>query len=282
MTQNEEAIRSSGPSLHLEAAGLTTTGRFVTHNEDAFALYDRMYAEPAEQLGQLYLLADGRGEAGAGAVASRLAVETIVEVYYTQSDAQLPLGRLQQAFLAAHARVRAYAKTQHRNQVMTTCSALVVKGNRSWVAHLGDSRVYLIHTRPELTITRLTTDHSLSATQMRAVSRLTAEPGDQRDILLRALGVAEHQLFHPDFAIVTLRAGDALLLCSDGLWQALSEEHVAQVISQHPPKNACDLLIQQASAIGSKENISVVVLSFSEAEPRAHAECAPWHDGATG
>jgi serine/threonine protein phosphatase PrpC len=253
--------------LQIVAAGLTATGQFTLHNDDAFALHDSSRSEGAAHYGQLYLLADGRGSNGAGGVASRMAIETISTVYYEQSDALSPLSRLQQAFLAAHARVSDYANTHSKDQVMTTCIAAAIKGNKCWIGHIGDSRAYLVRSHSEQPIRRLTTDHSWLAKQMRAIPghlRSISNPPETHDILLRALGIPESQMFYPDFVIVTLRAGDALLLCSDGLWQALTEEQMARIVSEHTPEQACHLLIRQANARSESENISAVVLSFQE------------------
>ncbi len=243
---NQYDIIPSEQRLHIEAAGLTSRGQFALHNDDAFALHDGSRVEHAEHYGQLYLLADGRGSNGAGGVASRLAIETISTVYYGQSDARSPLSRLQQALLAAHAQVSDYATTHPTDQMMTTCTVAVVKGNKCWIGHIGDSRAYLVRPHAEPLIRRLTTDHSWLAKHMRAIPghlRGISNPPEARDILLRALGIPDSQMFYPDFVIVALRAGDALLLCSDGLWQAFAEEQMARIVSEHVPERACHLLI---------------------------------------
>lgn len=263
MTQNETII-SSQPPLYLTVAGQTVRGQNVAQNEDSFALYDDSHAALEEQFGRLYLLADGRGPSGSGAIASSDAIETITKVYYTQSTAQFLMGRLQQAFFAAHERLRTYTQDQDEEQLLTTCTAVVVKGNRCWIAHLGDSRAYLIRREADRYITRLTTDHSLSAAQSRLMFRFLSENNEPHDVLLRALGVAAHRLFHPDFAIVTLRAGDRLLLCSDGLWGALPENTLAEIVLEYTPEQACKHLVEQADTRRGQENISAVVLSLSD------------------
>ncbi len=159
--------------LRISAAGCTDTGRVRKRNEDAIALCEPPDKTLIAQLGQLYLLADGAGGHAAGEVASREAVETIAAVYYPQgmfpelggekfhsrdvlqhldgyfADLNAPIVRLQQAFLAAHTRLRKLAdlKPQYAGMA-TTCVAAVVKNDRLVIAHIGDSRTYLIRSLP--------------------------------------------------------------------------------------------------------------------------------------
>jgi protein phosphatase len=241
-------------------------------------------------LGRLYLLADGAGGHAAGEVASRLAVETIAATYYAPSipqhqmlfqipgqivhfhgpldDLVAPMQQLQQAFFAAHSRIREVAHLhQGYTGMMTTCITAVVKGSHLLVAHIGDSRAYLI--RPSsasgpLSI-RLTNDHSLVTELARAgvISVEEMERSPSRHILLRALGEKQGHRIGPDMTTCVLQSGDRLLLCCDGLWSMLPEEQLALVVSSAAPQAACNELIRLANAAGGKDNISAVVLSFA-------------------
>src|SRR5579884_2092036 len=208
---NQRELSTTVTSLSITVASCSDKGRVRGHNEDAIALCDPPDQLRAQQLGRLYLLADGAGGHAAGEVASRIAVETISTVYYHQAaplepladPAQLPTSsqsplntaciRLQQAFLTAHARIRQIANLKEEWAGMaTTCLAAVVQGKRVLIAHVGDSRAYLIRSLGGLlpAVTRLTTDHSLAMELARAgiISREQSYNSPARHVLLRALG----------------------------------------------------------------------------------------------
>ena len=264
---NQHNTFSKGRALHLHVAGHSETGQLRERNADAYALYDLSDSEQAEQFGSLYLLADGTGSHDAGELASRMAIETIPAAYYYQNNSDAPLRRLQQAFLSAHDRIHEFAALHPEYAEMeTTCTAVVVKGTRLWIAHIGDSRAYLVRASSQRpTITRLTTDHSIVANLVRTgeLSPEQMRRSPDRDIFLRALGKSEENNPFPDFTMQTVRSGDVLVLCSDGLWSALTEEQIAHIVSTLPSQQACEELVRLANEIGGDENISIIILSFS-------------------
>lgn len=256
-------------SLSLRAAGYSQAGRLHPHNEDAFALYDLSNERQAERHGRLYLIADGTGSPHAAREASRIAIETIPAIYYARSAEEAPLSRLQQAFVAAHSRICEYAKTHPvSGEMATTCTAVVVKSARAWIAHIGDSRAYLIRTPslPHPSISRLTTDHSLAAHMVRAGELGAEQVRDpaHRDVFVKALGQSEENNPFPDFAIHQLRSGDVLMLCSDGLWGALAEQEMAEIVGMLPPQRACEEMVRLANQVQGDESISVILLTFLE------------------
>lgn len=287
--QNPSPLRAR---LHVNAASCSDTGRVRKHNEDAILLCEPADAAVSTQLGQLYLLADGAGGHAAGEVASRLAVETIASAYYDQTptqpavghesqnrnliqhlhghlpDLDIPLLRIQRAFSAAHTRIRAIASTREEYAGMiTTCMTAVIKGTQLLVAHVGDSRAYMMHPSPGNVpaITCLTADHSMVAELARAgiISPQQMQTSSSRHIILRALGENKGAGPSPDIVTCILQPGDRLVLCCDGLWGMLTEEQIARVASSNPPQVACDELIRMANEAGGEDNISVVVLSFT-------------------
>ena len=277
--------------LHISAAGCTDTGRVRERNEDTIALCEPPDKILVAQLGHLFLLADGAGGHAAGEVASREAVETIAAVYYHQAippelggekfhsrdvlqhldghfaDLDAPIVRLRQAFFAAHTRLRKLATLKPQFAGMaTTCLAAVVKNTRLVIAHIGDSRAYLIRSLPGSppTVTRLTTDHSM-VTALVLAGVITPEEirtSPSRHIVLRMLGGGEDNNAGPDVTTCMVHAGDHLVLCCDGLWSKLTEEQIATVVSQNTAQAACDQLVQLANEAGGEDNISAVVLSF--------------------
>jgi serine/threonine protein phosphatase PrpC len=260
--------------FRLRVASCSATGPLCSQNEDALALYDLSVPGQAAQLGKLYVLADGTGSHTTGETASRIAIKTIPAVYYDQSQSASLLGRLQEAFFAAHDSIRAFvARHPECPEMATTCTVVVVKEMRLWIAHSGDSRAYLVHpsSQPHPVIERLTTDHSKVATLVRnghlAPEQMRASPED-RDVMLRALGHSEEHNASPDFIIHDVCPGDTLMLCSDGLWSALTEELIAYVVRTRSPQQACDALVRLANEVRGDENVSVLILSFSEKQAR--------------
>jgi PPM family protein phosphatase len=277
--------------LRIRAAGCTDTGRVRERNEDTIALCEPPDKTFIAQLGRLYLLADGAGGHAAGEVASREAVETIAAVYYHQvifhelgsekfrsqdvlqhldghcADLDVPIVRLRQAFFAAHTRLRKLATLKPRYTGMaTTCIAAVVKNARLVIAHIGDSRAYLIRTlsgSPPM-VTRLTTDHSMVTALLGAgvISPEQIHTSPSRHMLLRMLGGGEDNQAGPDVTTCMVHAGDHVVLCCDGLWSKLTEEQIATVVCRNTAQAACDQLVQLANEAGGEDNISAVVLSF--------------------
>jgi serine/threonine protein phosphatase PrpC len=280
-------------AFHIDAAGRTDTGRRREHNEDAIALCEPPDQATAAQLGWLYLLADGAGGLAAGEVASRIAIETISSVYYDQSasselsaqdvqaqgivrylheplpDLEAATTHIRRAFLAAHKHiVEQSMRIPAYSGMATTCVAAVVKDTHLLVAHIGDSRAYLLQPSAEglPTLIRLTTDHSLvmELARIGVISPEHTRSSPYRNILLRLLGGIKNNNPCPDIVTCVVHAGDHLILCCDGLWSMLTEEQITLVVSRNTPRAACDELIRLANAAGGEDNISVVVLSFTQ------------------
>jgi PPM family protein phosphatase len=288
---HQHHARSESDEIRVDAASCTDTGRVRTQNEDAVALCEPPDRERLAQLGRLYLLADGAGGHAAGEVASRVAVETIASVYYQQGapgeeteplvreregdlnlqglqDVILPRRRLIKAFRIAHRRIRRLAALQSDYAGMvTTCLAVVVKGAHVLIAHVGDSRAYLLHAQPgsQPALTCLTTDHSMANTLARAgvMTASQTRNSPSRHILVRALGEDTQNPEEPDTTTCVVQAGDAMLLCCDGLWSLLSEEQIALVVRTNAPQAACHELVRLANEAGGDDNISVVLLAFA-------------------
>ena len=292
MPQNEASRRLK--TLHISSASRSDIGRVRKQNEDVVALCELANETLVEQFGRLYLLADGAGGHAAGEVASRIAVETITSVYYQlmesgsgvnqkeqqrqvrsqvshsqNSPMELLSIRLHHAFLSAHKKILdCAAHNAEYTGMATTCVAAVVKGTQLLVAHVGDSRAYLFHASSTVVpvLERLTTDHSMVTELVRAnvLSPQQGRDSPARHVILRALGGTAHNSAEPDITTRTIQHGDTLVLCCDGLWDKVPEEHMAAVIRDNPPDGACRKLIQLANEAGGEDNISVVVLSFVE------------------
>ena len=225
------------------------TGRQRRANEDHF------YARAP-----LFVVADGMGGAQAGEVASGLAAETFAAGL---PDEGSPQERLQARVLEANRRIHELSRADRDRAGMgTTLTAAYVDGDEVALAHVGDSRAYLLR---EGELTQLTRDHTLVEELVRR-GRLTEEEAaehPQRSIITRALGP------EPDVEVDTLtqpvRDKDVLLLCSDGLTSMVSEADVADILrSTDNLADAGRALVKAANDAGGRDNITVVLVRLEE------------------
>jgi PPM family protein phosphatase len=243
----------------LEVAGATDVGCQRENNEDSYLYWEPAQEADFRQKGRLAIVADGMGGHEGGQEASRIAIETIQEVYGLESPEDPQTGLLS-GFRRAHEKVIEYAAEHLQFRGMgTTATAVVVSGNRLYFAHIGDSRLYLVHGQQ---ITRLTRDHSYVGRLFEegVISAEEAEVHPQRHILTAALGTGPE--FPPDVPKhdVMVEPGDTLVLCTDGLWGLLADHEIEQSVSGNSAADACDKLIEIAKQRGGPDNITVVVL----------------------
>jgi len=243
----------------IEMAALTDVGRQRSNNEDSYLYWESESDPELYRKGRLAIVADGMGGYEGGQEASRLAVETVRQVYaeYSGTDAQQAL---LSALRQAHETIHRYA-TDHINLhgMGTTCTALSILDHELYFAHVGDSRLYLV--RPD-SVSRLTRDHSYVSRLVETgiVRSEDAESHPQRHILTAALGsgreVEPDAPEHP----VALQAGDRLLLCTDGLWSVVGEKDLADTVRSNSPADSCHALVKLALDRGGPDNVTVMVL----------------------
>lgn len=250
----------------IELAGLSDIGCQRENNEDQFAYWEPDADEEFARKGRLAIVADGMGGHEGGQEASRIAVETIQEVFAEtpDSDAQslLAIG-----FQIAHERILEYAAGHPELHGMgTTATAIALLGNQLYYAHVGDSRLYLVRGTH---ISRLTHDHSYVGRLVESgvISAAEAEIHPQRHILTAALGAGAELWPEIPPQAVELQEGDVLILCTDGLWSLLSENEIQTVVIESEPPEACRALIQMTRDRGGPDNITVQVLRLGGAGP---------------
>ena len=219
----------------------------------------------------LFAVADGMGGHEGGEIASRLALQVLAEgivgniALPSLAGEAIPddgiLSRLQQTVAAANDAV--YLARQKRGTDMgTTLTALLVRDQQLFVAHVGDSRAFRWNA---VGLQQLTVDHSLVATMV-ARGQITADEiytHPQRSIIYRSIG--DRPTVEVDTAVWPLAAGDRLIACSDGLWEMLRNEGIQDgLMAESDPQAACDLLVSRANAAGGDDNISVVAVEVVE------------------
>jgi serine/threonine protein phosphatase PrpC len=258
------ATPSSFAGPHLDVAGWTDPGQVRPLNEDAWQVAgESETARFWEKRGRLLIVADGMGGHAAGEIASQLAVETLYQHYYDEDDLPLPPAiRLERGVNEANDSVYGQAVSVDAQSGMgTTLVAAVIHENRALIANVGDSRAYLIR---DGQATQITTDHSWVAEQVKmgTITQEQAETHAYRNLVTRCLG--HRPGMQVDIFEHRLRAGDTLLLCSDGLSNQVSDSELAAVLSEQEPEQAVQTLIDMANGRGGPDNITAVVARVLE------------------
>jgi protein phosphatase len=248
----------------LEIASLTDVGCQRESNEDSYGYWEPEDDTAFKRLGRLAVVADGMGGHEGGQIASKIAVETIQQAYFSSAEAD-PQQRLLNAFLDAHRRIRRAAiENPDLRGMGTTCTSFALLGTLLYYAHVGDSHLYLLH-GGELRL--LTRDHSLVARLLESgiIRPDEAENHPQKHVLTAALGVADE--IEPDFPAepLQLEKSDVLLVCSDGLWGQMNDLELKNVLAKQPPKQACRTLVQLAKDRGGPDNITLQIARISAA-----------------
>ncbi|MCA9512979.1 MAG: Stp1/IreP family PP2C-type Ser/Thr phosphatase [Myxococcota bacterium] len=239
----------------LRAAASTDVGMRRGANEDRYAL--------APDLG-LFLVADGMGGHSAGQVASQLAAEAALEAVRALDGASVSLTeKLRQAVEIANRRIHGAAQAKRELAGMgTTLVAILATEDRVALAHVGDSRAYLVRRGR---IRCLTDDHSLvgELLRRREIDEAEAREHPHRHVLTRAVGV--RRVVQPDLAELTPMEGDLFLMCSDGLTTHVEDAEIAEyALSGGEPQDVCDRLVAAANERGGEDNITVVMVRYEK------------------
>jgi serine/threonine protein phosphatase PrpC len=211
--------------------------------------------------GGLFAVADGMGGHSSGEVASDLAIKTFqANCIYNVSTRQdvSPLAILTAAFEEANERIIKEEENVEMKGMGTTLTSALIMGEDMYIAHVGDSRCYIISEGEAIQVTR---DHSV-VQQLLDSGSITDEEArihPQRNLITRVLGHSKEIV--PDLHQIKLYAGDNILLCSDGLHGVLTVEAMSKAVMDSPDVNyACAELIAHANLAGGPDNISVIIV----------------------
>jgi protein phosphatase len=240
----------------LRSAASTHVGMRRQVNEDCYAI--------VPDLG-LYLVADGMGGHNAGQVASQLASEATIRAVEALQGASVGLAeRLRHAVACANREIFAAAEAKPELAGMgTTFVGLLFGGDRLGLAHVGDSRAYLLR---QGRLRALTDDHSIVAELLRRheISEDDARQHPHRHVLTRALGVRPR--IEPDLAEMTPQPEDVFILCSDGLTTHIADHEIARrVAGENDLERAAADLVTAANAAGGIDNTTVLLVRFEKA-----------------
>jgi protein phosphatase len=256
----------------IDAVSRTDVGRVRTVNQDRFAEFEDGRGR------RLLVVADGMGGHRGGETASRLAVEAIGDVF--QSSEEALEDRIRTAVETANRRLYETAQEDPDLAGMGTTVVALCFGEQgeSYVAHVGDSRLYLLRAGR---LEALTEDHSLVAEMQRDgfLSAEEAQVHPRRNELTRSVGVSPS--VKVDVSRVAVEPGDRFLLCSDGLCGYLGDEEIREVLERERPPDAARTLVERANASGGYDNVTVQVVAIPDSSSPgrggadARAELAP-------
>ena len=246
-------------ALGLEVAGRSDVGRVRSSNEDSYG-YD-------QRLG-VYVVCDGMGGHAAGEIASRIAVDSVLAYFRDKepmaADASLidaPIGAqlLADAVNKANESILQYADQNEATAGMgTTLVAARFCDGRFTIAHIGDSRIYLLR---DGELVQLTEDHSFVMEQVRrgVLTLQEAKQSAAQHIITRALGTGDDS--PPDLAEFPAQEGDVLLLTTDGILRHVEDQEIKAIMLQIPSLQvACDMLVDAANEGGGEDNATCLLL----------------------
>ncbi len=245
--------------LDRRVGSATAVGRVRNHNEDGLIADDKL---------GIFAVADGMGGHRGGEVASKTALDALRKALKSGAE-------VADAVRAANRAVydRSIKSNDLQGMGTTITVGMLDQSGRGKLAHVGDSRAYLIR---DGDFNRITTDHSLMA-ELIAAGELTeaqAEVDPRRSMITRALGL--DLTVEVDVQDLELRAGDRVLFCSDGLTTMMRDPAIADALSQETdPQTAAQRLVDDANRAGGVDNITVVVIDFAATRPESSQESNP-------
>ena len=265
----EAEVAPVPPSLRLLVGQRSDPGQVRDLDEDSMFVLTMAstYESRTGPVLGLYSVADGMGGHAGGEVASKMALQVLVQrvlstVILPEIAGELVLEEdilafLRQATIAANDEV--YLTRQKReNDMGTTLTTVLIRDNRLFLAHVGDCRAYRWSVNG---LDQLTTDHSVVASM---IAKGQAEPEElythpHRSIVYRCIG--DKPIVEVETDLLPVAPGDRIIVCCDGLWELVRDEGIEDVMLQEAdPQMACDLLVRRANAAGGDDNISVIVV----------------------
>ncbi len=245
----------------LSCSALTDIGRKRTNNEDNFVVLKKG--------GTVFLAVfDGMGGMEKGEVASSIAAQTANEVFESEADFSDPKDFIISVLKKANEKIFKYAEAHNLSGKMgTTAAAAFIKNGVLFAGNVGDSRIYLLK---DGTLLQITHDHTLVAYQLEngLISEKEARESTQKNVLTRALGV-KADVEVETYPEITLGENDKVLLCSDGLYNMVSEKTMESVLkSKLATEKKVRALIDRANRNGGEDNITVIIAEESSLQKK--------------
>jgi serine/threonine protein phosphatase PrpC/predicted Ser/Thr protein kinase len=243
---------------------LTSTGTVRDHNEDYIAFWEPEDFYVRQKTGSIAILADGVGGEGNGEIASQMAGETARSVFQESSPETAPAEIERRIYDEASAKL--FQAAREKGRMATTMITSIFRHDKVTIAHVGDSRAYLIRAGK---IKRLTTDHSYTSLQVKLGLLLerNAMLSPHRSTLTRSIG--SEPMCHYDVTSEMMQKNDIILQCSDGLYGWVLDDEILDAVIKYHPGEACKRLIALAEKRQASDNISVQIVQVWEVDQPA-------------
>jgi protein phosphatase len=252
--------------MQLQTSSVSDIGKIRENNEDS---YLELNVDNSSEKLLLLVVADGMGGHKAGEVASKTVVKSIEEYFKTQENGleKDALNSLKNSIIKANQEVIQASNDKEELRGMgSTCTAMLILNNKTFLAHVGDSRAYLARGEK---ITQLTKDHTLAEKMFDSgiISKEEAKTSPHRNMLIKAVGISD-EIEVETYEPLNINEGDIFLLCSDGLTEHIDEEEIFSILNIYEPDEACKLLVNIANKRGGKDNITVQIAKVVNSEEK--------------
>ena len=240
----------------MNAAGGSNIGQ-RKDNEDCYEL--RSVTMSDGRTVRFLVIADGMGGHEHGQLASRIAVEQFVKLEADTLTAGFSLDDMRRLFQTANTKVNALQEHLHDGIMGTTLTAAVIEGDWLYLGHVGDSRCYVYR---DGELIQISVDHTYYAELIRMGQAVSPSDEKQKNVLMKALG--PEQSVEGQYLSQQLRAGDVLILCTDGLYNALSTEDAIAMcdlvqLGSITPHEAVDKMLNKALEQGARDNLTLII-----------------------
>jgi protein phosphatase len=236
-------------------------------NEDSIRVVRPTDPNELARRGILVVIADGMGGHNAGEIASRLAVEVVAQSDHDETEDP---GRalVRSIERANRVIIDAASKDARHSGMGTTCTALLIRGGFAYCGHIGDSRLYLVRGNDILSMTE---DHTaiMHLVRQGMITANDARQHPDRNVIVRALGVRADVEVDTWEKPLSLRPGDAFLMCSDGLYDVVADNELFAAVRAALPRIACERLVEMARERGGPDNITVGIISMTDSAASA-------------
>lgn len=234
------------------ACGITDIGMKRKENQDAFLIsVDRGF----------FAVADGMGGMREGALASRYAINNLYEIFDENVSIEDDIERISLIIKDAIIKVSDRLRELMGIYTGTTIVSVIIKDENAAIAHMGDSRAYLLRNKG---LSRLTEDHNLFALLLKT-KRFTEDElrnDKAQHALTRYVGM---EYARPDIKVISLKHGDCLLLCTDGLSEMVKDEEIAEMMEKmQRPEIILQGLVDRANETGGDDNITAIIIECAE------------------
>lgn len=230
------------------------------NNEDYCGCYIPEDGKIEQKFGSLFVVSDGVGGSRAGEVASSEAVNVLLQEYYFGDHTTKCPERFKEAFQFTSLHIYDLAEASGScNKMMCTLTALLLRGRKFYITHVGDSKAFLLRNGEFI---QLTKDQTIVGKMVRMglINREQARTHPSRHVLLRSLG--DRPILPPDFYSGNMEAGDLFFLCTDGIFEHVSEEEIKGfLLSGKQESEGINGLISLANSRGGEDNMTVMIVA---------------------